>query len=288
MSGLSRTMSFAAGLLALCLSVWPAPGPAHAGPPGATKGQAQRGAQTARQRRTRARRARARRARRARARMGSYRRMVRRWHRRAPVSARRAWEHSDPQPLVLRPVGEREQFELLPGPEGTFDEEDMAVMERALADDDGSTKPIHPRLVELVYRAVEHFEVPWVVVVSGYRADRATSRHTQGRAIDMAMPGVSDRGLARYLTKQGFVGVGLYTRSGFVHLDVRASSYFWIDRSGPGQRGRRVRIMRRAGIRADVRARAHGEQPVPDIHPGAPADEDPGPAEGDEVEGAGG
>jgi len=275
---LTRRLSLVAGVLALVAALWPAaPAPVRAGPPEAPvkteTTKVERGAQTARQRRIRARRARARRARARRAR--SYRRMVRRWHRRAPRSARRRWEESDDRPLVLRPVGQRDEYELVPAEDGRFDAEDLALAEQALAEDDGSSHAVHPRLLELVYRAVQHFEVPWVVVVSGYRPDRATSRHTQGRAIDMAMPGVSDRGLARYLTRQGFVGVGLYVGSGFVHLDVRESSYFWIDRSAPGQRGRRARIMRRAGMRADVEARRRGEEPVPDAHPGTPETEDP-------------
>ena len=277
---LPRRLGLVAGVLALVAALWPAtPAPVRAGPPEAPvkteTTKVERGAQSARQRRIRARRAR------------SYRRMVRRWHRRAPLSARRRWEESDDRPLVLRPVGQREQYELVPDEHGRFDAEDLGLAEQALAEDDGSSHPIHPRLIELVYRAVQHFEVPWVVVVSGYRPDRATSRHTQGRAIDMAMPGVSDRGLARFLTRQGFVGVGLYVGSGFVHLDVRDSSYFWIDRSAPGQRGRRVRIMRRAGMRADVEARRRGEEAVADAHPETPDAEDPdadadGDAEGDD------
>lgn len=34
------------------------------------------------------------------------------------------------------------------------------------------------------------------------------------------------------------VGVGTYPRSGFVHVDTRDQSYFWIDYSSPGRRGK--------------------------------------------------
>ena len=41
----------------------------------------------------------------------------------------------------------------------------------------------------------------------------------------------------------GFVGVGIYPTSQFVHVDVRPRSYFWIDNSGPGKRNRERGIL---------------------------------------------
>jgi hypothetical protein len=47
------------------------------------------------------------------------------------------------------------------------------------------------------------------------------------------------RNLARWLDNTfADVGVGYYPRSGFVHLDRRDRSFYWIDNSGPGQRSR--------------------------------------------------
>jgi len=147
----------------------------------------------------------------------------------------------------------------------TLNAEELSQARLALAyKKDGSTAWTHPRLIELVGRAVARFKAPWVWVISGYRPTRPTSRHAQGRAIDMVLPGVSDRRLARFLRRQGFVGVGIYPVSGFVHLDVRRRSYFWVDRSGPGQPSRARPILAKEVDGIDRKARKRGELPVPD------------------------
>ena len=250
----------------------PLPSSRAAPPDGVDVERVDRSAQSAR----RARVARARRAR-----MARYRRMVRNWHRRAPRDAVREWRAIDPPPLVLRPAGRSDRYELTPASdEGGFDAEDLAKMKEACRHRDGAAEEIHPRVVELVYRAVREFNSPWVTVVSGYRPDRATSRHTQGRAVDIALPGIPDRRLARFLMKQGFVGVGLYTGSGFVHVDVRARSYFWIDRSPPGRPQRVRRILPRLSERYDRDARRRGEEAVADLADTSEgAEEAPAPAE---------
>ncbi|MDH5493904.1 MAG: DUF882 domain-containing protein, partial [Myxococcales bacterium] len=179
------------------------------------------------------------------------------------------WLESSPRALVLRPIGDRTPFELLPDlGEDRFGPRPLGLARKAFAyRRDGATHAIHPRLLELVYRAVHHFEAPYVHLVSGYRTTRATSRHAQGRAIDMVLPGVSDRRLAAYLRGFGFVGVGLYPVSGFVHLDVRARSYFWEDRSGPGQRNRERAVRGGEARSADARARERGEEGIEDLLP---------------------
>jgi uncharacterized protein YcbK (DUF882 family) len=118
-----------------------------------------------------------------------------------------------------------------------------------------------PRLLDLVYRTMRHFDAKVVHVVSGFRRDRAGSRHTQGRAVDMTIDGVSSDRLAAYLRELGFVGVGFYPRSGFVHLDVRDASYFWIDDSAPDEPSHLVQVHEAQARSADAAARARGEQP---------------------------
>ncbi|GAB4213670.1 MAG: hypothetical protein OHK0013_37720 [Sandaracinaceae bacterium] len=199
------------------------------------------------------------------------RRQIRRWHARPSRTEVQVWLRRDPPPLVFRALHLPQRFELVPASrEGGFDEEDLALAQRAFAyRQDGTEHPVHPRLLELVYRAVRHFRAPYVTVVSGYRSGNPRSRHGQGRAIDLVLPGVSDRRLAAYLRPQGFVGVGIYPNSGFVHLDVRARSYFWSDASGPGQPNRERQILRALGPRFDRIARALGAEPTVD-HPDAP------------------
>ncbi len=194
------------------------------------------------------------------------RRQIQSWHRAASREEVRAWSRRDPPPLVLRPLHLAERFVLLPDARGRFDAEALARAEEALAYRvDDARHPIHPRLLELVYRAVRRFRAPYVWVISGYRDGNPRSRHAAGRAMDIVLPGVSSQRLAAYLRPMGFVGVGIYPTSGFVHLDVRARSYFWSDASGPGQARRERRILASLGPRLDRVARARGEEPVADV-----------------------
>jgi len=201
-----------------------------------------------------------------------YIRMRNSWHARPSKSAIRAYLKQSPWPaLVLSPVGTTPQQELMPlTDEGNFDTLSLDYAAVALADKHtGASHPIEPRLLDLVYQASRHFRAPKVHVISGYREETGGSRHAQGRAIDIALPGVTDRQLAAHLRKQGFVGVGLYTRSGFVHLDVRERSYFWVDNSGPDQRSRPRPILSQSAQRYDALARRRGVLPVSDA-PDAP------------------
>jgi hypothetical protein len=77
----------------------------------------------------------------------------------------------------------------------------------------------------------------------------------------MTIDGVTNDRLAAYVRKLGFVGVGFYPNSGFVHLDVRDASYFWIDDSAPGAPNRLVPVLEAEARSADESARARGEAP---------------------------
>jgi len=186
----------------------------------------------------------------------------------------RAWLASEARPLELRPIHHPERYSLLPDAEGRFDEAQLASASEAFRyHEDGATTDVHPRLLEVLYRAVTHFEVPYVTLISGFRTTRGSSRHNQGRAMDVVLPGVTDRKLANFLRKQGYVGVGVYTQSGFVHLDVRAQSYFFVDGSAPGRRSRPRRVAAELARRQDVSARRRGELAVADIGRGGDDDE---------------
>ena len=57
------------------------------------------------------------------------------------------------------------------------------------------------------------------------------------------------------------MGVGVYLRSGFVHIDVREKSYFWVDRSPRGKRWRTRPVRMEEAKAADAAALARGEEP---------------------------
>lgn len=168
-------------------------------------------------------------------------------------------------PLVLRRAHGGATFTLTSRTAtGSFDSANLELARQAFAwrdDDFHSEYPVSTRLLDLVYQTMRHFGAAQVELVSGFRDGRATSRHSHGRAIDFTIPGVSMSALAQYVRTLGFVGVGVYPRSGFVHLDVRAESCFWVDYSRSGRRGRIHQILAGVAIRADDEARARGEAP---------------------------
>lgn len=107
---------------------------------------------------------------------------------------------------------------------------------------DERVRTIEPRVLTILYLVGQYYDSE-VEVVSGYRiggenASRG-SRHGSGRACDFRIDGVGTRTLSRHVdARYEEVGVGYYPTSRFVHVDHRESAYYWIDRSGPGQRSR--------------------------------------------------
>lgn len=103
-----------------------------------------------------------------------------------------------------------------------------------------ATHPIDPRLVALVGIVSSHFGGKTIEVVSGYRAYTPTqytphSNHNLGRALDFRIRGVSNETLWAFCRTLRSAGCGYYPNSTFVHLDVRETKTFWIDRSRPGE-----------------------------------------------------
>lgn len=148
---------------------------------------------------------------------------------------------------------------------GGFSAEDLDRVAHVLRDPrTGNEHPIDPRLLDLVYRVARNFDAHEVRIISGYRTPRSArhSNHAKGRAIDLVVPGASDEDVAKFARDQGFTGVGVYPTSGFVHLDVRERSYFWVDYSGPGKRNRTRGILADLAAKSDARALARGEHGI--------------------------
>jgi uncharacterized protein YcbK (DUF882 family) len=124
----------------------------------------------------------------------------------------------------------------------------------------GDSFPMDPRLLGLAYDVETHFEAPELRIISGYRTPKpgGRSNHGKGRAIDLVVPGASDEEVAAYVRGIGFVGVGVYPTSGFVHVDLRERSYFWVDTSGPGKARRERGILGELARKSDEAAREQG------------------------------
>jgi uncharacterized protein YcbK (DUF882 family) len=97
----------------------------------------------------------------------------------------------------------------------------------------GAEKEIEPRLFTVLSTIYDHFGEKRLEVVSGYRNQRrTTSYHFRGSASDIRIDGVRINKIRDYADSldAGGMGVGLYPRAGFVHVDVRPlPSYRWID-----------------------------------------------------------
>jgi uncharacterized protein YcbK (DUF882 family) len=96
-------------------------------------------------------------------------------------------------------------------------------------------EPLDPRVIQLAFRAAYHFNSTSMVIVSATRKG-AHGKHGSGDAIDFQLEGVSANALAAYVRSFPRAGVGIYThpKTQYVHIDVRAHSYHWLDGSPPG------------------------------------------------------
>lgn len=180
------------------------------------------------------------------------------WHAPAPADMYEQWRSAKVPDLVIQPHGKDISYVLRPqSRKGGFDEAQLEIAKQAFGSWEKGPTP-HPRTLDLVYAATLHFGAPYVTLISGVRKDRGGSRHSHGLAADIVLPGVEDEELAAFFRAQGFCGVGTYPRSGFVHIDTRDQSYFWIDSSKPNQRGRVVQVRKDESAAADAAAVERG------------------------------
>ncbi len=97
----------------------------------------------------------------------------------------------------------------------------------------------NPRLLQVLTTISDHFGGRRIYVISGYRVPggytRESSRHTQGDAVDIRVDGVPNTALRDFCRTLSRTGCGYYPNSTFVHVDVRASSSYWVDWSRPGE-----------------------------------------------------
>ena len=97
---------------------------------------------------------------------------------------------------------------------------------------------LHPRLMGIVQQIALAFPGQGIAIYSGYRRDaRPSSPHLRGRAVDIAVSGVSNEQLYAYCRSLPETGCGYYPNQPFVHVDVREAergSAAWVDISMPG------------------------------------------------------
>jgi uncharacterized protein YcbK (DUF882 family) len=196
------------------------------------------------------------------------------WHAATPGKTAPVDERGRPL-LVLQGLNIPDRVELTPRSDrGGFSAEDLDRAAHVMRDHSGNEHPVDPRLLDMVYRLETHFHAHEIRIISGYRTPRggATSNHGKGRAMDLVVPGATDDEVAKLARDEGFAGVGIYPVSGFVHVDVRERSYFWVDTSGPGKRSRIRGILADLAAKSDAQALARGERSVGPFHVGTDVD----------------
>jgi uncharacterized protein YcbK (DUF882 family) len=167
--------------------------------------------------------------------------------------------------LVLTTINRGETLAIpAAGDDGGFDASDLDRVAHLLRAATGEEHPIDPRTLSIVYRIEVRFGAPELRVVSGYRVPKpgSHSNHGKGRAMDLIVPGVADEEVARFAREIGFVGVGVYPTSQFVHVDIRPRSYFWVDSSGPHMKNHEQGILGDVAARSDAAAVARGQAPI--------------------------
>jgi uncharacterized protein YcbK (DUF882 family) len=185
------------------------------------------------------------------------------WH--APIAKGAPVDATGRPMLVLHSINRNEKAELTATTDaGGFSARDLDRAAWVLRAMSGDEHPMEPRTLNIIYRIQTHFAAPEIRIVSGYRVPKPNSHsnHGKGRAIDFIVPGTPDAEVAKFAREIGFVGVGIYPTSQFVHVDVRPRSYFWIDYSGPGKRNRERGILPELAIASDKRALARGERGI--------------------------
>jgi uncharacterized protein YcbK (DUF882 family) len=185
------------------------------------------------------------------------------WH--APSTRPFARDAAGRPMLTLTTINHGETLSIPSSSEsGEFASVDLDRLAHLLRAASGDEHPVDPRTLSLVYRIETHFGVPEVRVVSGYRVPKpgSHSNHGKGRAMDMIVPGVADAEIARFAREMGFVGVGVYPTSQFVHVDIRPRSYFWVDFSRPRMKNRERGILGDLAARSDAAALARGQAAI--------------------------
>lgn len=96
----------------------------------------------------------------------------------------------------------------------------------------GHTMDMSPQLVQLLMRISAHFDGAELQIISAHRAPDGvvtseTSQHGKGTASDIRIAGVDVEALAEAAHEEGARGVGVYTQSRFVHVDVREKPFAW-------------------------------------------------------------
>jgi hypothetical protein len=131
--------------------------------------------------------------------------------------------------------------------DGSFNQEALAKLDNGFrCKRTDEVRAVDPKLYVILSIIFDHFDGNRIELTSGFRFQKNQgSRHYHASAMDIRVEGASMRELYDFAESldRGGMGIGIYPRSGFIHVDLRAPgepSYRWTDYSGPRrQRARR-------------------------------------------------
>lgn len=176
---------------------------------------------------------------------------------RSSKSSRRSRRSRGPKPIGWAVPDTKLRTEPLPAPSGNLHVYVLATGETVkvnIYNEDGSynidalksvshmlrckrtdvEKEVDPRLMTILSHVYDHYGKR-IEIVSGFRNQRrTTSFHYLASASDIRIEGVEPKQLRNFVETldAGGMGVGLYPKSKFVHVDVRPlPSFRWIDYS---------------------------------------------------------
>ncbi|MBA4503426.1 YcbK family protein [Marinobacterium marinum] len=143
--------------------------------------------------------------------------------------------------LMLDHLHTGEQLSTTYWVEGRYISTSLAQINHLLRDfRTGEEHPIDPKLLDLLHRLrrLTGNSNPFQII-SGYRSPKTNAQlrsasggvakkslHMQGRALDIRLPGTALSELHRLACEAKVGGVGLYTRSNFVHIDTGRVRYW--------------------------------------------------------------
>lgn len=94
---------------------------------------------------------------------------------------------------------------------------------------------LHPKLLSTIQKVRACFQKP-VIITSAYRCPKhnekvggvKNSYHTQGKAVDFWVAGISVKKLVEVADWCGFTGIGEYKGRHFIHCDIRPKKARWV------------------------------------------------------------
>jgi uncharacterized protein YcbK (DUF882 family) len=149
--------------------------------------------------------------------------------------------HEQERHIALHHLHTGEKVKLTYWEKGEYLSDSLAEVNRILRDfRTGEEHPIDPVLLDMLHtlRLRAGRKAPFEII-SGYRSPKTNnmlraqsngvakrSLHMQGRALDIRLPGMELKDLHRAAVDLKVGGVGLYSKSNFIHIDTGRVRYW--------------------------------------------------------------